>query len=311
MIPFIPVDYPDVVSGGSSNPLPLNSSVRTCSMRTETVGTLLASCGALLYGLEPVVISANPSSPLSFAMFSALFASLILWPIALSGPSRNEIRSHPEHLRSAFFVGLFGTVLAYMAYSYGARMSTAINAALITRSEVLFSFVLSWIFLRERITARLLLFSATILAGLAVVITQGRGIEPRVGDFLLLFVPLFWQSAHVIAKRIPYSALTIATLRNSYGFLLLLPVAVLRGVEFSPLSIAEGAIIALGQVIWYASIKRINLSKATAVITPAPAVAIIIGILLGQEFTVYHALGFLLISTGTLGAVKVESELRT
>jgi drug/metabolite transporter (DMT)-like permease len=214
-------------------------------------------------------------------------------------------------MKSAFFVGFFGTALAYIAYSYGARMSTAINAALITRSEVLFSFLLSWVLLRERITARLIICSAAILAGLASVITQGRGIEPRVGDLLLLLVPLFWQSAHVIAKRMPYSAITIATLRNSYGFLILLPVALLRGVDFSYLSIAEGAVIALGQVIWYASIKRINLSKATAIITPAPIVAIIAGLLLGQEFTIYHAFGFLLISVGTMGAVKVESELRT
>ncbi|ASJ09250.1 permease [Thermococcus siculi] len=280
-------------------------------MRRESLGTLLALAGMLLYGLEPVVIKSNESNPVSFATFSALFASIILWIILLLEGKGTEFKAEPSGLKRAFFVGLFGTALAYLAYSLGARMSTAINAALITRSEVLWSFLLAGIFLGERITKRLVGYSFIILAGLVLVITQGRAVEPHLGDLLLLLVPLFWQVGHVMAKGLPYSPTTIAALRNTFGFLLLLPLALLTGAEFSPLVIVEGAIIALGQVVWYGSIKRINLSKATAIITPAPAVAIALGVLMGETFTYYHALGFLLIVLGTLGTVKVESELRT
>lgn len=279
-------------------------------MKRETFGTLLAAAGAFLYGLEPVVIKANPSNPLSFAAFSALFASLILWILLTADSGWVEIREKPSHLKKAFLMGFFGTALAYISYSYGARLSTAINASLITRSEVLFSFLLSWMFLRERITRRLVFYALIILAGLGLVITQGRAIEPHLGDLLLLLVPLFWQSGHVIAKRLPYSPITIATLRNTFGFLILLPFALLTGMEFSRLALAEGAIIALGQVIWYKSIKLINLSKATAIITPAPAVAIALGIILGESFTAYHAAGFVLITLGTLGAGRIKSETR-
>ncbi|WP_456453955.1 DMT family transporter [Thermococcus sp.] len=280
-------------------------------MNRETLGTLLAVAGAFLYGLEPVVIKANPSNPVSFATFSAFFASLILWPLILAGPGWKEIAEKPRHLKKAVLMGFFGTSMAYLSYSYGARLSTAINASLITRSEVLFSFLLSWLFLRERITRRLISYAAIILTGLTLVITQGKAVEPHLGDVLLLLVPLFWQSSHVIAKRLPYSPYTIAALRNTFGFLLLLPPALLTGMEFSKLALAEGAIIALGQVIWYRSIKLINLSKATAIITPAPAVAIALGILLGESFTAYHAAGFLLITLGTLGAAGVKSEIKT
>ena len=280
-------------------------------MKREALGTLLAAAGALLYGLEPVVIKANPSNPISFAAFSALCASIILWLFLTASSQWREIRERPSHLKKAFLMGLFGTALAYISYSYGARLSTAINASLITRSEVLFSFLLSWIFLGERITKRLISYALIILSGLVLVITQGKLIEPHVGDVLLLLVPLFWQSGHVIAKRLPYSPYTIATLRNTFGFLILLPLAILTGPEFPKLAIAEGIIIALGQVIWYKSIKLINLSKATAIITPAPAVAIAIGIALGESFTPYHLAGFLLITIGTLGAAGIKSEVKT
>ncbi|WP_456321291.1 DMT family transporter [Palaeococcus sp. (in: euryarchaeotes)] len=277
-------------------------------MNREALGTLLAIAGAFLYGLEPVVIKANPSNPLSFAAFSALFASLILWILLIVSFRWVEIRENPSPLKKAFLMGFFGTALAYISYSYGARLSTAINASLITRSEVLFSFLLSWVFLREKITKKLISYAIIILLGLVLVITQGRAIEPHLGDLLLLLVPLFWQSGHVIAKRLPYSPYTIATLRNTFGFLILLPFALLTGMEFSRLALAEGIIIALGQVIWYKSIKLINLSKATAIITPAPAVAIALGIVLGESFTVYHATGFILITLGTLGAAGIKSE---
>ncbi|ASA77547.1 DMT family transporter [Thermococcus sp. 5-4] len=280
-------------------------------MRQETLGALFAIVGMFIYGLEPVVIKSNPSNPISFAAFSALVASLLLWVKLIVSGELEEIRRNPGDLKRAFLVGLFGTALAYLAYSFGARMSTAINAALITRSEVLFSFFLSWLFLGERITRRLVGYSTAILVGLIVVILQGRSMELHLGDFLLLLVPLFWQLGHVIAKRLPYSPPTIAALRNTFGFLLLFPLAIATGLEFSRFVIAEGLVIAVGQLVWYRSIKLINLSKATAIITPAPAVAIGLGILLGESFTIYHAVGFLLITLGTLGAVRVESELRT
>ncbi len=280
-------------------------------MERESLGVLFAIAGTFIYGIEPVVIKSNPSNPISFAAFSALVASLLLWGSLLWTGKWEEIRANRGDLKKAFLVGLFGTALAYLAYSFGARMSTAINAALITRSEVLFSFMLSWLFLGEKITRRLVAYSLAIIVGLAIVILQGRSLELHIGDFLLLLVPLFWQLGHVIAKRLPYSSPTIAALRNTFGFLLLLPLAIATGLEISAFVIAEGLVIALGQLVWYRSIKLINLSKATAIITPAPAVAIGLGILLGESFTVYHALGFLLITLGTLGAVKVESELRT
>ena len=280
-------------------------------MKRESTGVLFAITGTFIYGIEPVVIKSNPSNPISFAAFSALVASLLLWGSLLWTGKWEEIRANRGDLKKAFLVGLFGTALAYLAYSFGARMSTAINAALITRSEVLFSFMLSWLFLGEKITRRLVAYSLAIIVGLAIVILQGRSLELHIGDFLLLLVPLFWQLGHVIAKRLPYSSPTIAALRNTFGFLLLLPLAIATGLEISAFVIAEGLVIALGQLVWYRSIKLINLSKATAIITPAPAVAIGLGVLLGERFTVYHFLGFLLITLGTLGAVKVESQLRT
>ncbi|RLF85404.1 EamA family transporter [Thermococci archaeon] len=279
-------------------------------MNKETEGTLLALLGMFLYGMEPVIIKANPANPMSFAAFSALIASLILWPIVLLTSSWRDAKENPQYLPKAFLVGVFGTALAYIAYSYGARLSTAINASLITRAEVLFSFLLAYIFLKEKITKEQLFWSFSILGGLFLVITQGKVIIPRKGDLLLLLVPLFWQSGHVIAKKLPYNPFLIAAFRNTSGALLLFLLALPSGVEFPKIAMAEGVILSFGQVIWYLAIKQINLSKATAIITPAPAIAIGIAILLGERFTIYHLAGFLLITLGTFMVSRIKSELK-
>ncbi|AGT34322.1 hypothetical protein OCC_14210 [Thermococcus litoralis DSM 5473] len=181
-------------------------------MNKESEGTLLALLGMFLYGIEPVVIKANPTNPLSFAAFSALIASLLLWPIVLLTSSWREAKENPQYIPRAFLVGMFGTALAYIAYSYGARLSTAINASLITRAEVLFSFVLAYVFLREKITKHQVFWSFSIIIGLFLVITQGKALIPRRGRFAPPVSPPFLaeracDSKETPLQSIPYSGI--------------------------------------------------------------------------------------------------------
>ncbi len=270
-------------------------------MKGETEGTLLAFLVLVLLGLEPVIIKSNPVNPLAFASLSAIFASLILWPLLLVRGHVEEIRKSPGELKKAFLTGLFATAIAYSLFSYGTRMSTAINSAILTRFEVFYSFLISWFLLRERITGRAVISAVALIAGVFLVVAQGKRPELLKGDVLLLLTPLFWQLGHSIAKRTAYSPLTIATLRNTFGGLVLLVPALWIGFAFTKLALAEGVIIALTQSLWYSAIARINLSKATAILTPAPALTVLISTLfLGEGFTLYHLAGLTLITAGTL-----------
>ena len=140
-----------------------------------------------------------------------------------------------------------------------------------------------------------------LIAGVFLVVAQGKRPELLKGDVLLLLTPLFWQLGHSIAKRTAYSPLTIATLRNTFGGLVFLVPALWIGFAFTKLALAEGVIIALTQSLWYSAIARINLSKATAILTPAPALTVLISTLfLGEGFTLSHLAGLTLITAGTL-----------
>lgn len=280
-------------------------------MNRETEGTLLAFVVLILLGLEPVVIKANPVNPLAFASLSAIIASLILWPIVLLRGQAREVLERPGELKKTFLTGLFATAIAYSLFSYGTRLSSAVNSAIITRFEVFYSFLISWLLLRERISGRAVLSALTLIAGVFLVVTQGKRPELLKGDVLLLLTPLFWQLGHAVAKKTNYSPLTIAALRNTFGGLLLLVPAVIMGFAFTRFALAEGIIIALTQGLWYLAIARINLSKATAILTPAPALTVLISTaVLGETVTVYHLSGLALITLGTLTISREESGVR-
>ncbi|AJC71325.1 permease [Thermococcus guaymasensis DSM 11113] len=280
-------------------------------MNRETEGTLLAFVVLILLGLEPVVIKANPVNPLAFASLSAIIASLILWPIVLLRGQAREVLERPGELKKTFLTGLFATAIAYSLFSYGTRLSSAVNSAIITRFEVFYSFLISWLLLRERISGRAVLSALTLIAGVFLVVTQGKRPELLKGDVLLLLTPLFWQLGHAVAKKTNYSPLTIAALRNTFGGLLLLVPAVIMGFAFTRFALTEGIIIALTQGLWYLAIARINLSKATAILTPAPALTVLISTaVLGETVTVYHLSGLALITLGTLTISREESGVR-
>jgi drug/metabolite transporter (DMT)-like permease len=277
----------------------------------EVEGTLLAFLVLLALGLEPAVIKANPSNPIGFITLSVFFAAFILWVVLLATGKFREIQTKPGELKKAFLTGFFATAIAYSLYSLGTSMSTAVNSAIITRLEVFYSLAIGWLLLRERVSEKALTASVLLFGGVFLVLTGGKWITPRKGDLLLLLTPLFWQLGHTVAKFTDYSPLTIATLRNTFGFLLLLPLAFMSGIRLTKLAVAEGIIIAATQALWYASISRINLSKATAILTPAPTVTIAVAIaFLGEKVGVYHLLGFLLVAAGTLLIAFEESGKR-
>ncbi len=149
-----------------------------------------------------------------------------------------------------------------------------------------------------------------LIAGVFIVVLRGA-MSVRKGDVLLLLTPFFWQIGHAMAKKTDYSAITIAALRNTFGGLLLIPVAIVTGIGFTKFSLAEGVIMALIQSVWYGSIRRINLSKATAILTPAPALTVILSYtILGEIPAINQLIGLGLITLGTIIISREGSRVR-
>jgi drug/metabolite transporter (DMT)-like permease len=145
------------------------------------------------------------------------------------------------------------------------------------------------------------------------------------GDILVLLTPLCYQISHFFSKKLlnktDLSPLFIATGRTLYGGIFLFLLSQIAGIhEWSILAkhnmlslfIFYGIVVyALSYLTFYEAIKRINLSKASAIISVYPAVSILLAWFILREVPdVYQLAGFFIILLGIFRLSQVQSELR-
>ncbi len=216
-------------------------------------------------------------------------------------------------------LGAIGTALPMLVYFEGVQRGSATLAALCQQSESVYSLGLAWLALGHRPTRGRWLAIALIAGGIALALGAGEVASPS-GAALLLAAPLAWQLSHLIALRglegTPVSVLTAAR----YGFgALWIGVAWLVRAEAPPLPDAD-ALQALapvlllqgvvtywfGTLLWYETLTRLDLARATAIVVPSvPLLAIGASFLVVRELPSLPELaGFALAGAGVLTFVR-------
>lgn len=94
---------------------------------------------------------------------------------------------------------LFG---AYLVGIFGLRFTTSINYSFLIRSSLIFSTLLSYFFLGEKINREMLLLIFFFFIGVYLVSTAGQLIIPHFGDLLILVGALFFASFSITQKLI-------------------------------------------------------------------------------------------------------------
>jgi drug/metabolite transporter (DMT)-like permease len=185
-------------------------------------------------------------------------------------------------------LGAIGTALPMLLYFEGTKRGSATLAALCQQAEPVYSLALAWLVLGHRPTPGRWLAMALIAGGIGLALGAGEVASPS-GAALLLAAPISWQLSHLIALRglegTPVSVLTAA--RYGFGALWIAASWLLRA-EAPPLPAAEAlrallpvlllqGIVTywLGTLLWYETITRLDLARATAIIVPSvPLLAI-------------------------------------
>ncbi len=90
-----------------------------------------------------------------------------------------EIRNQPEKIRlvdilSISMLGVVGITLFSVGLFYGIKMSTAINGALLTNTQPIFTAILGVLFISEAVSKRQILGIAVGIAGMILVVTGGN-----------------------------------------------------------------------------------------------------------------------------------------
>ena len=292
-------------------------------MNIETIGMIFVFIQLVTAGLQPVftkfiVGTVNP-------LFAASIASLIgcMIPlILLIKYGKLKIIVDRKNIKEILLIGFFGTTVTYFLFFTGAQLTSGINTAILMQAEPIYSLFLGYFILKEKITSKQILTTLLVVAGVVIVIFSGT-FSLNLGDVLILLTPLFYQISHVIAKktikrigtfavqagRYLFAGLTLFIFSSIFGmnqFILLAEPMNLTAILLLGIGVAG-----IGSLAWYEAIRRINLSKATAMISPYSILSIILAWFILKEFpSIYQITGLILVLIGIITLAKIKSEKR-
>ena len=213
-------------------------------------------------------------------------------------------------------LGALGTGLAFCLFYAGAGRATAIETALALQVEPAYSLLLSWLALGHRPTLRRVAALAVILGGIALALGV-RTVAASGGIALLMATPLCWQLSHLLVlRRLPGTPpIVLTSARYVYGGALLGLALAVRGgalppaadlLGLLPVLALQGLVLSLiGTLLWYQTISRLDLGRATAIVVPSiPVLSLGASFLVvGEVATPRQWLGLLLTAAGVLAMV--------
>jgi len=294
--------------------------------KKEKEGVILVVICVFIHGALPILGKYGVSlvHPLFFASVTNLIAAAGLILFILFRRNSIQILIDKRFFLNLLAIGFFGTTLSNILFFYGVRLTSGINSAILLQVEPIYALFIGYLLLNERVTLKQIFSTLIIIFGTLLVVYQGT-LTLNWGDLLVLVTPLCYQIGHIFSKRLlnqnNLSPLFIAAGRTLYGGIFLIIISQLAGVhEFNRLKELNilGILIFYGIVIYaltyytfYEAIKRINLSKATAIISAYPAVSIILAWFILREIPdLYQMSGFFIILLGIVYLSHIRSELR-
>lgn len=296
--------------------MPPAASARPARERAGLVfAALCALNGAFVPGFAKLMTTTLPG--LTVAVFATAFAAAAA--LALLAARRELARLFDARTAPRLAaMGALGTGVAFLLFFEGVQRTSAIEAALCLQIEPVYSLVLARAVLSHPITGRRLLAVSAIVSGIALAL-EARVASGLAGPALLLATPLAWQLSHLIALRgLPeVDARVFSAARYLVGSALLAALWAARGgvarlpgaAELAPQLPAlafQGIVLSyFGTLLWYETIGRIDLARATAIVVPSvPLLSLGASFaLLGEVPSWRQALGMGLAAGGVLAFV--------
>jgi drug/metabolite transporter (DMT)-like permease len=209
-----------------------------------------------------------------------------------------------------FLQALTGIFLFNVLLLYGLHYTTATNSGIITSLTPAVFGIISWLFLKERLS--LSVWGGIILAvcGVLAINVLGatphaeQGSAPLLGN-LLVFVAVIGEVLFTIfrkltAKRI--SPLENATLVTIFGLLIFLPLGLYEAASFDFRRISTDNLLALlyygfgvttvAYILWFSGVEKVPASTAAVFTGVLPVSTVILSVLfLGEQGTTAHLVG--------------------
>ncbi len=263
-----------------------------------------ALCGASVPTLTKILLADN--GPVVVSGLGVLLSGILLLAYRpRAAPSR---QSAPYLL----FIGVVGAGAAPLLWAAGINETTVINASLLANGEVLFTTLIAFFVLGERLARAQAGRGLLIVAGILVVstnldLTHVQFLQGLLGNVMILLATLGWgfENNVIVAASSRFDAATLSKFRNLIGGGVVVASAALMGLPLR-LSAYDAAVLALlvlaisgTTYMFIAALQRLGAIKMILVYSLSTVFGAAFGlVILREQVTPAQLLGGALIIAG-------------
>lgn len=259
---------------------------------------------------------ANDLSPFTLSFFRWVVALIIFFPIARSSLKR-DWKQIKKHLPIVFIMALTGVAAFNTIVYIGLHYTTAINASLVNSTTPILIYILSYFFLKERLTRIQLIGTMISLTGVLLIISKGSLISFiqlsfSYGDLIVLIAAISWSIYSLLLKRYADELPTQATflINIIIGTLILFPFFIYELINpnitivwsiTSVSAIFYTGIFAsiVSFVCWNIGVVRIGANKAGIYLNLIPVFATLFAVLfIGESLLLFQFIGGMFVILG-------------
>lgn len=263
--------------------------------------------GKLLIASFPVFLGAG----LRFAIASAVLLPMLIW---------SEKGIPPITRKDWLFIflqTLTGVFLFSVLLLYGLKYTTAAESGIITSTTPAVLGLISFLFLKERVTwnkaagITFTLFGILAINMVGIGASSERGANPLLGN-LLIFGAVIAEALFTIFRKAASEKVTPlagATLMSILGLLMFLPFAIFEAgaFDFSRATIADwlpvfyyGIVVTvIGFTLWFRGISKVPASTAAVFTGVWPVSAVLLSyIVLNEQFMASHLISIVCVLIG-------------
>jgi len=278
-------------------------------------------CWAII-GLSPIVghFAAAMIHPVLLVFLGTVLACASLTPWLSKNAQWRRLLAKENRL-PFLFIGTFGTALSFSILLWALHYTTPANAAILQQSELVYSLLISFLFLKENPSKYQIIASFLVLAGSVLILTKDQYSVRWIGDLMIIGSTWMLQAASCVAKKLSARAdhRLIAAARNFYALpalLIFVIFASVRGDLYFRFNWSSAGIIfytgifkyVLAMLLWYYAIHKLDLAKVTAIYLSYPVLSFVLSVILGLESP--HLYQFLGLALTLAGAYWISIILR-
>jgi drug/metabolite transporter (DMT)-like permease len=272
--------------------------------RGYTYAIVGSICGGSVPTLTKIILVTH--GPVVVVGFSFLLSGLLLLLY------RPRVKPAAKSLPYLLYFGLVGAALAPLMFTFGLNQTTAVNGALLSNGEGLFTTVIAFTIFGERLGRGQGARGLLIVAGLVIVSTNlslahVAFLQGIAGNLLIVGSMVFWaiENNLIASASKKFDVSSLSKFRNLLGGVVVSIFVLVSGIPFGFSAYDVTALILLsfalsgGTYLFIAAVKALGAIRMILVWSTSTVFGALFALVfLGEQITVVQALGGALILSG-------------